>query len=240
MTEQPAQKLSSKAELNPYVSNLASKLMKTAANAEMKFDSSGWQLITEVLSYAASAEQRMAEQDERIGFLEHLSVTDELTGITNRRGLRASLGRTLASAARHKETGVLGFLDLDSFKEINDTHGHNAGDAVLRKVAKCLKNHVRPDDIVARISGDEFATILARCSPEQGRARLRSLQRELNSTTIKFGGDIIHIRCSIGIQHFDGGMDPAELIAEADKAMYEDKAARKQMHSGQEDTRASA
>lgn len=227
MTEQPKQRISKKAELNPYVSTLASKLMKTAANAEMKFDSSGWQLITEVLSYAASAEQRMAEQDERITFLEHLSVTDELTGITNRRGLRNSLGRTLAAAARHKETGVLGFLDLDGFKEVNDTHGHNAGDAILRKVAKCLKSHVRTDDVVARISGDEFATILSRCSPEQGRKRLLALQCELNNTTIKFGGETLTISCSIGIQHFDGSVDPAELIEAADLAMYEDKKSRK-------------
>lgn len=232
MTEQPTGKLSKKAELNPYVSTLASKLMKTAANAEMKFDSSGWQLITEVLSYAAAAEQRMAEQDERISFLEHLSVTDELTGITNRRGLRSALGRTLSSAARHQETGVLGFLDLDSFKMINDVYGHSAGDAVLRKVAKALKSHVRPEDIVARIAGDEFAIILTRCCAEQGRARLRTLQRELNKTTVRMGSKQIEVSCSIGIQHFDGKTDPADLIEAADQAMYEDKEARKQPNIG--------
>lgn len=230
MTEQPTGKLSKRAELNPYVSTLAGKLMKTAANAEMKFDSSGWQLITEVLSYAAAAEQRMAEQDDRITFLEHLSVTDELTGITNRRGLRSALGRTLSSAARHQETGVLGFLDLDNFKQVNDIHGHAAGDAVLRKVAKCLKGHVRPEDVVARIAGDEFATILSRCSADQGRARLRALQREINKSTITVGGKKIPISCSIGIQHFDGKTDPGELIDAADQAMYDDKQSRKQSH----------
>jgi len=232
MTEQPKRKLSKKAELNPYVSTLANKLMQTAANAEMKFDSSGWQLITEVLSFAAAAEQRMAEQDDRISFLEHLSVTDELTGITNRRGLRSALGRILSSAARHRETGVLGFLDLDNFKLVNDIHGHNAGDAVLRKVAKCLKNLVRPDDIVARIAGDEFATILTRCTPEQGRARLRTLQREINKSFITVNRKKIHISCSIGIQHFDGKTDPAKLIDDADQAMYDDKEARKQPNIG--------
>lgn len=228
MTEQPTGRLSKNAEINPYVSTLASKLMRTAANAEMKFDSSGWQLITEVLSYAAAAEQRMAEQEERISFLEHLSVTDELTGITNRRGLRSALGRTLASAARHQETGVLGFLDLDSFKMINDVYGHSAGDTVLRKVAKGLKNHVRPEDVVARIAGDEFAIILTRCSPEQGQARLRTLQQELNKTTVRVGNKTVQISCSIGIQHFDGKTDAGELIEAADQAMYDDKEARKQ------------
>lgn len=232
MIEQSAEKLKERAEINPYVSNLAGKLMQTAANAEMKFDSDGWQLITEVLSFAAAAEQRMAEQESRISFLEQLSVTDELTGIPNRRGLRGALGKTLASAARHRETGVLGFLDLDHFKEINDAYGHMAGDAVLRHVAKCLKGHVRPEDTVARISGDEFAMILGRCDADQGRARLRTLQREINNSSVKYGGKQIAIGCSIGIHHFDGKTDPSELIEAADKAMYHDKETRKGLHLG--------
>ena len=232
MIEQRAGKLKERAEINPYVSNLAGKLMKTAANAEMKFDSDGWQLITEVLSYAAAAEQRMAEQEDRISFLEQLSVTDELTGIPNRRGLRGALGKTLAAAARHRETGVLGFLDLDSFKEINDAYGHMAGDAVLRHVAKCLKNHVRPEDTVARIAGDEFAMILSRCDAAQGRTRLRALQREINTSTVIYAGQKILVGCSIGIHHFDGKTDPTELIEAADKAMYHDKETRKGRHLG--------
>lgn len=232
MSDPRAIKSKERAEINPYVSNLASKLMRTAANAELKFDSNGWQLITEVLSYAAAAEQRMAEQDERISFLEQLSVTDELTGIPNRRGLRSALGKTLAAAARHNEVGVLGFLDLDSFKEINDTYGHMAGDTVLRKVAKLLKTHVRPEDTVARIAGDEFALILSRCDAEQGRARLRTLQREVNSTIVKYGSSQIKVGCSVGVQHFDGKTDPAELIEAADKAMYHDKDTRKGRHLG--------
>jgi len=232
MIEQRADRLKSKAEINPYVSHLAGKLMKTAAKAEMKFDSNGWQLITEVLSYAAAAEQRMGEQEERISFLEQLSATDELTGIPNRRGLRSALGRALASSARHQEPGVLGFLDMDGFKAINDEHGHMAGDAVLRYVAKCLKNHVRPEDTVARIAGDEFAMILSRCDAGQGRARLRALQREINNSLVNYAGSTIKIACSIGIQHFDGRTDPTELIEAADIAMYQDKENRKGRHVG--------
>lgn len=230
MTEQSAHKLNNKAEINPYVSKLASKLMKTAANAEMKFDSSGWQLITEVLSFAAAAEQRMSEQQERISALEQLSVTDELTGIPNRRGLRSALGQALSSAARHSEGGVLGFIDLDGFKAVNDTHGHTAGDTVLRHVAKALKKHVRPSDVVARISGDEFAIILTRCSSEQGQKRIRTLQKEINNSKAHYGNTVIPVKCSVGIQAFDGRTDPAELIEAADRAMYHDKQTRKGVH----------
>ncbi|SDE33836.1 MULTISPECIES: GGDEF domain-containing protein [Kordiimonas] len=230
MIEQSKNKLNDKAEINPYVSNLASKLMQTAANAEMKFDSAGWQLITEVLSFAAAAEQRMSEQQERISFLEQLSVTDELTGIPNRRGLRSALGQTLASAGRHGESGVLGFIDLDGFKHINDVHGHMAGDAVLRYVAKALKQHTRPSDTVARIAGDEFAVILKRCSADQGMKRLRTLQKEINAGKVRYGGATIPVKCSIGVQAFDGTTDPATLIEAADQAMYHDKQARKGAH----------
>ncbi|NVJ98420.1 MAG: GGDEF domain-containing protein [Alphaproteobacteria bacterium] len=196
----------------------------------MKFDSTGWQLITEVLSYAAAAEQRMSEQQERISFLEQLSVTDELTGIPNRRGLRSALGQTLSAAARHGETGVLGFIDLDGFKDVNDIHGHMAGDAVLRFVAKALKQHVRPSDVVARIAGDEFAVILKRCSEEQGKMRLRALQKEINKGKVRYGGATIPVKCSIGVHAFDSATDPAVLIEAADQAMYHDKQTRKGAH----------
>lgn len=227
MTEQPTANLQDDTNINPYVSTLATKLMQTAANAEMKFDSNGWQIISEVLSYAASAEQRMAEQEYRIEYLEQLSLTDELTGIANRRGLKQSLRRTLASAARHNESGVLGFLDLDDFKEVNDKYGHNAGDAVLRHVAKALKNHVRPDDIVARMAGDEFAIVLKRCSPKQGKDRLKRLQQSLNAGSVRYKRSKITIGCSIGVHHYNGKSSFEELINAADMAMYDNKVERK-------------
>ena len=229
MIEQKS-KLKDKTAINPYVSKLASKLMRTAANAEMKFDSTGWQLITEVLSFAAAAEQRMSEQQDRIAYLEQLSVTDELTGIPNRRGLRLALGQALASAARHQEWGGLGFLDLDGFKDINDVHGHMAGDTVLRFVAKTLKQHVRPSDVVARIAGDEFAVILNRCDPEQGIDRLRALQSSINEGKVRYGGTRIPVKCSIGTHPFNAATDPSELIEAADQAMYRDKDTRKGKH----------
>ncbi|WND02472.1 GGDEF domain-containing protein [Temperatibacter marinus] len=216
-----------KVAINPYVSGLASQLMKTAARAEMKFDSTGWQLISEVLSYAAAAEQRMSEQRDRISYLENLSITDELTGITNRRGLRRFLGTTLASVNRHKEAGVLGFIDLDGFKQINDTYGHLAGDTILRHVSHILKNAIRPTDEVSRISGDEFAIVLTRCTSEEGVERLTQIQTLINSSTINFGGIDIPIECSIGHHPFAQGTDPSKLIEQADLSMYKNKSARK-------------
>lgn len=230
MTEQNFAGMRDKSEINPYVSRLASRLIKTAASANMPVDSQGWQLITEVLSFAASAEKRLSEQQDRIAYLEQLTVTDELTGIPNRRGLRRGLGRILADAARHQESGVLGFLDIDSFKEINDIHGHMAGDAVLRHVSNILRDEIRPQDMVARVSGDEFAIILTRCPPAQGAKRMRKIQEIINSSRVDYAGAVISVSCSIGSRAFDGTTDAAELLEDADTAMYLNKEARKGNH----------
>ena len=214
-------------EINPYVSRLASKLIATAADAQVKFDSTGWQLITEVLSFAASAEQRMAEQSERISHLEQISITDELTGILNRRGLKQQLLRTLASCARHEETGVLGFIDLDDFKAVNDTYGHGAGDAALRLVSSILKKATRSTDIISRLAGDEFAVILTRCSADQGQKRLEDLQNKLNTSVLSYAGNRIPLKCSIGIHAFDGRSEPDSILSGADFSMYQNKESRK-------------
>lgn len=230
MTEQNPNGIGVTQDINPYVSRLANKLIETATNADLPVDSKGWELITEVLSFAASAEQRLAQQAERISYLEQLSVTDELTGITNRRGLKRALNRIIAGAARERTEGVFGFVDLDHFKEINDTHGHQAGDAVLRAVGQALLDSIRPTDLVARVAGDEFAIVLTNCSPEAGVHRMRLLQSYIDDLKVKYAGTTIQVACSIGIRSFDGTSDPERLIEDADTAMYLDKHARRGTH----------
>src|SRR5260370_29688258 len=112
------------------------------------------------MATVAEAEERLATLQTRIEYLEGLSVTDELTGLLNRRGFLAQLDRALASARRGGPHGVLMICDLDGFKQINDRHGHLAGDEVLCQVGGLLARHVRRSDTVARLAGDEFAILL--------------------------------------------------------------------------------
>ena len=230
MTDQKQYEKNLSSEVNPYVSGLAVKLMKTAQEAELKLDSVGWELITEMLSYAAAAEQRLGEQRERIAVLEDLSVTDDLTGLPNRRALRSFMARTLAGAARHKENGVIGFVDLDGFKAVNDTHGHDAGDKVLRHLSDTLRSTIRPTDMVARLAGDEFILVLTRCTEEEGAKRLRIIQKIVNEQMIVHRGKAIKLKASMGIQNYDASCDANALLSGADAAMYQDKSRRAGNH----------
>lgn len=227
MLEQTKQPIHPYSDLNPYISALAERIMAVACAAELKLDSPGWQLVSEVLSYAASAEQRLSEQQIRIDQLEQMSLTDDLTGILNRQGMKRQLALVLSNSARHQETGVFGFMDLNNFKEINDIYGHDTGDAALRHFARSLKNHIRPSDIIARLSGDEFVVILPRCKTEFGRKRLRDLQVKINHSQFVRNKKKIHLTCALGISEIRPGINPDTLIASADLAMYQDKATYK-------------
>ncbi|MDF2366906.1 GGDEF domain-containing protein [Sneathiella sp.] len=186
-----------------------------------------WQLINRVIAYAASAEQHISEQQHRIRELEALSTTDELTGLHNRRGLQEFMTRTLASARRHKEEGIVAFLDLNDFKEINDRFGHDTGDIALQKFAENIQYNLRSSDFVARIGGDEFIFVLTRTNTENGRGRALAIQREVSATSIPARGRKIFLKASMGIVPYTGDSAYSDLMSAADQAMYDNKKANK-------------
>ncbi len=187
----------------------------------------GQALVTEMLNFAAQAEQRIAEQDARIHRLESLSMTDELTGLLNRRGFSFGLNRALQSARRYSEEGILAFIDLDNFKPINDTYGHEAGDLILRRTGEILTGNVRKTDLVSRLGGDEFAVLLVHSQRRDGLARIAILDEKLNSTFYKYGDVRIPIRASFGAAYYSGWSESELLMRKADRAMYKNKMSRR-------------
>jgi diguanylate cyclase (GGDEF)-like protein len=180
-------------------------------------------LLDRVLAYAAKAEQRIAEQERRIAFLEGLSSTDELTGLLNRRGFTHQLNRVLATARRYGETGVLIYCDLDNLKQVNDGWGHAAGDDLIRAAANTFLTSVRESDVVGRLGGDEFGVILLQTTFRNGAKRARTLQWLIDRTRIAAGGVEVLVKASMGVEPY-GPEDTAEdLLRRADMAMYDIK-----------------
>lgn len=184
--------------------------------------------LARALAWIAEAEQLMAEQRQRIDQLEGMVMTDELTGLYNRRGFIKHLTRELAITSRVDENaGMLMLIDLDSFKAINDTYGHPAGDACLETVARFLVHSLRDMDIVARQGGDEFAVILPRISRQNAKRRAKALADALNSLTFRWQGRDIPLAGSTGTSLYASGDSLDDVIARADRALYADKERRK-------------
>jgi diguanylate cyclase (GGDEF)-like protein len=153
---------------------------------------------------------------------------DPLTGLPNRRRLEESIRLTLAMSDRHGFAGSVLVIDLDGFKEVNDTHGHAVGDAALAAVAQALDRRLRSTDLLARIGGDEFAVLLRVTGGEAARKLAADLVRTVRATTLAEGMPAIALDASIGVADFGEPPLPTvrELLAAADAAMYAAKRGR--------------
>jgi diguanylate cyclase (GGDEF)-like protein len=128
-----------------------------------------------------------------------LSSRDALTGLANRRSFQVVLGRELDRVARAGEPALLLVADIDHFKKVNDSHGHAAGDLVLKAVAAALQDSVRPMDTVARVGGEEFAIVLPNCPPAFGEAVAERIRRRVASRPVQIGlNQSIEVTASIG------------------------------------------
>ncbi len=157
-----------------------------------------------------------------------LAVTDDLTGLHNRRYLDRQIGPLFGKAASERLGLACLLLDIDRFKSINDTHGHEAGDEVLRAFADRIRLHMRTIDIVARYGGEEIVIVLpgADLSAAQGIAERIRERVESTSFLIQRGTTAIRVTVSIGVAvRHDGDADAADMLKRADLALYRAKTA---------------
>ena len=162
------------------------------------------------------------------------SLTDPLTALPNTRFMFMHLTRELARAERLKSEVSLLVMDLDSFKDINDTYGHHVGDRALREVAGVLRAAIRPYDICVRYAGDEFIVVLSGCGGEEAERKRMELQRAVDALQFEARpAKLLPLAISIGAAIFPHDGDSYEtLLATADSRMYRDKARRKRHSSG--------
>jgi len=169
------------------------------------------------------------EREEAINELAEMAYSDPLTGLPNRRVFLLSMEKTLAECARHHIHAALILIDLDEFKIVNDSYGHDAGDAVLVEVGKRLQNGMRKEDVVSRIGGDEFIVLIKQLNDENDRAAKEAMAfadkiKLTLAVPIKYKDKIIQLDSSLGVTLL--GSETIKIEAEirkADIAMYHDK-----------------
>ena len=160
--------------------------------------------------------------------LESLALQDPLTGLANRRLLEDRMSMALAQVRRNKGCMAVMYLDLDGFKEINDTLGHGAGDILLKAVAQRLTRTVREEDTVARLGGDEFVVTLPHIHSATDATRMAAKIIDAVSQPYDIEDRVVHMTTSVGIGIYpNDGKDAETLMKSADTALYEAKRAGK-------------
>jgi diguanylate cyclase (GGDEF)-like protein len=181
--------------------------------------------IEETLERAARSEERLASAERRIEWLESRNVSDEVTGLLNRRGLGDALERAIARARRYGETGSLLLLDLPCYETIAEERGASASDYVLAAVGNILQRQFREVDYIARLEGGRFAVLLLQISDEDSRRRAVMLKDHLGAVTVPWDGEDIAIHVRIGIVPYVQN-DTADDILERAEAELEEREQR--------------
>jgi diguanylate cyclase (GGDEF)-like protein len=188
-------------------------------------------LLDWALAAVAEAEERLAALQARVTYLEGISVTDELTGLLNRRGFLAELERALAAARRGGPPGVVMVCDLDGFKRVNDRHGHNVGNEVLKQFARLLAGKVRRADAVGRLGGDEFGVVLNGATLANAQRRAQAVRQLVATTSLVAADASIRLGASFGFVSFYGSEGEEDLLNRADLAMYGEKRRNAELQS---------
>jgi two-component system, cell cycle response regulator len=166
---------------------------------------------------------RQVEAKNRL--LEELALTDSLTGLPNRRAIDEWAPRQLSGAARHGFPFWVVMADLDNFKSVNDSSGHDAGDKVLKRFAEILKTNSRRSNICGRIGGEEFLFILTHADKENVASVVERVRRQFEEQDFFFGNREVNVTASFGVAGFQGEQgvlppDFSSLLSQADLALY--------------------
>ena len=176
--------------------------------------------------------RQLAEKQGHSDLLRTLAMIDPLTGLYNRRFAEQRLAAEVARSERKGHPLTVLTLDLDHFKQVNDTHGHPAGDLVLQEFAAHLNKIIRGSDLAVRLGGDEFLVLLPECTLQQ----LELVLGRLGSLEVDWHGQKIPVTFSAGWKQYEMGERPEEMLERADQVLYDRKRASKKAHAPQIDT----
>ncbi len=191
------------------------------ANKRLKsqVDSADWQLKQTNEQLLAQSEELRRMNEE----LTRMSITDPLTGLYNRRHFEHLMATEVLLSLRHGEPNSILAIDLDHFKEINDTYGHQAGDRILRRIASLLLENLRRSDILCRVGGEEFVALCRRSNREQAMIVAEKLRRNIADYPMFIGTERVFVTISIGVASLPNDFNTKtsdDLLEQADNALY--------------------
>jgi len=188
-------------------------------------------------SRLAEAEQKIQTQAEEIQTQQSEARTDSLTKLANRRAFDDALAKNIESFDNDRKPFSLLILDVDFFKKFNDTHGHQAGDEVLRCVGRTLTQTVKTTDIPCRYGGEEFALVLPNTRIDSARIAAERVRKAIEAMQIEFDGKTLEVTASIGVAEMTTGEDGTSLVRRSDDSVYAAKEAGRNQtywHDGQQ------
>ncbi|MCX7982489.1 MAG: GGDEF domain-containing protein [Syntrophales bacterium] len=178
-------------------------------------------LNDEVVDLSRQLKKKNSQLKEAINTVKRIMNTDHLTGILNRRAFEKSLKREISFAIRHKMPLSIIMIDIDHFKKINDTYGHETGDLVLKRFAITIQKSLREEDILGRFGGEEFILALPNTNSEHALDASERIRQKIEQKKIRYIRG--NITASFGITEFSPSDDIRSLLKRADDALYEAK-----------------
>ena len=169
------------------------------------------------------AHERRLEAEGEAEKAGRLAITDSLTQVLNRRGIKIELLQAIAQSERYHHPLSAALLDIDRFKKVNDTYGHQAGDRVLERVARLLAETLRAPDNLGRYGGEEFLLVLPETDLDATNLIAERIRRTVRETDFRVDEASIKLTVSIGATEFQSGEPLMELFARVDRALYEAK-----------------
>ncbi len=207
-----------------------SGLLALGGRTVEKLDGEGRAFLTQLANQA----HIVMENSRLFERVQNLAIRDSLTGLFNHRHTMELLGREVERAGRYPGGVSALMLDIDHFKKVNDEHGHLAGDAVLREVARLLRETLRTVDSVGRYGGEEFLVLLPQTPPDEARRTGERMRQQVEDHVFRVGKGDLRVTVSVGVASWgSGGAKSAEaLIREADQALYRAKEAGRNRVAG--------
>ena len=219
--ESCAAKVSAANDINE-LENVLGEVMRETRNIQINAQRSRDELRS-TRQKVEESEARIRELEKELEETSDLVRHDQLTGVLNRRGMDDMFAKEIARAERHDSPLCVALLDIDNFKKLNDSLGHQAGDQALIHLATVCRDTLRPQDTVARYGGEEFVILLPDTKLPEASHAITRLQRELTKRFFLHANDKVLITFSAGVTAFIATDDPASALKRADEAMYEAK-----------------